>query len=180
MKRIEKLLVPTDLSDNSRRGLLYACSLAAENKGILTILHVANEFVGWELYSDEFTFLEAAGRAWPTDRVLAEANLDVNRFLEPHLKAMKNIPAVNKRLVLGSIAEQIVTVAEEEKADLVVLSPRPNRGFQRILSGSITDRVTRMSPCPVLSVAPPLPSRPWRGAWLRVPFRWSRPRPATI
>ena len=32
MKSIQKLLVPTDLSENSRRGLLYACSLAAENK----------------------------------------------------------------------------------------------------------------------------------------------------
>jgi nucleotide-binding universal stress UspA family protein len=141
---------------------------------------MANEFVGWEVYSDEFTFLEAAGRAWPTDRVLAEASLDVNRFLEPHLAAMKNIPAVNKRLVLGPIAEQIVMVAEEEKVDLVVLSPRRNRGLWRILSGGISDRVTRMSPCPVLSVAPPLPSRPWRGALLPLPFRWSKPRPAAI
>src|SRR5262245_23038886 len=103
MKRIEKLLVPTDLSDNSRRGLLYACSLAAENKGALTILHVANEFAAWELHCDEFSFLESAGRAWPADRALAEANLDVNRFLEPHLETLKNIPVVNKRLVLGSI-----------------------------------------------------------------------------
>lgn len=180
MKRIQKLLVPTDLSDNSRRGLLYACSLATENKGVLTILHVANEFAAWELYCDEFAFLEPAGRAWPTDRVLAEANLDLNRFLEPHLEAMKNIPSVNERLVLGAIPEQIVTVAEEEKADLVVMSPRRHRGLRRILSGGITDRVTRMSPCPVLSVAPPLPSRPWRGALLPVPFRWPRQRPATI
>jgi Universal stress protein family len=112
--------------------------------------------------------------------VLAKANLDLNRFIEPHLAAMQNIPTVNKRLVLGKIAEQIVTVAEEEKADLVVLSPRRNRGLRRILSGGITDRVTRMSPCPVLSVAPPLPSHPWRGALLPVPFRWPRQRPATI
>jgi universal stress protein A len=180
MKRIEKILVPTDLSDNSRRGLLYACSLAAENRGALTILHVANEFAAWELYCDEFSFLESAGRAWPADRALAEANLDVNRFLDPHLETLKNIPAVNKRLVLGSIAEQIVTVAEEEKADLVVMSPRRHRGLRRILSGSITDRVTRMSPCPVLSVAAPLPSQPWRGALLPLVFRWPRPRTANI
>ena len=181
MKRIEKLLVPTDLSDNSRRGLLYACSLARENKGALTILHVTNEFAAWELYSDEFTFLESTTRrAWPTDRVLAEANLDVNRFLEPHLETLKNIPAVNKRLVLGPIAEQIVRVAEEGKADLVVLSPRRHRGLRRIFSGGITDRVTRMSPCPVLSVAAPLPSRPWRGSLLPLVFRWPRQRPATI
>lgn len=64
MKRIQRLLVPTDLSDNSRRGLLYAYSLAAENQGVLTILHVANDLAAWEFYSDEFAFLAPTGRPW--------------------------------------------------------------------------------------------------------------------
>ena len=128
MKSIQKILVPTDLSENSRRGLVYACSLAAENKGIVTILHIANEFDAWELYSDEFSFLEPSRRAWPSDRVLAEANLDLNHFLEQHLEAMKKLSSVTKRVVLGPVAEQIVTVAEEEKADLVVMSPQRHGG----------------------------------------------------
>jgi nucleotide-binding universal stress UspA family protein len=180
MKNIQKLLVPTDLSENSRRGLLYACSLTAENKGVLTILHVANEFDAWELYSDEFSFLELSRRAWPTDRILSEANLDLTHFLEPHLEAMKKLSCVTKRIVLGPVAEQIVTVAEEEKADLVVMSPRRHRGLRHIFRGGITDRVSRMSPCPVLSVTPPLPSRTWRGNLLPAFFGWPRQRTATL
>jgi nucleotide-binding universal stress UspA family protein len=179
MKRIRKLLVPTDFSENSRRGLLYACSLGAENKGDLTVLHVANEFNAWELYTDEFSFLESTTRrAWPTDRALSEANLELNRFLEPHLEAMKELSCVSKRIVLGAIAEQIVTVAEEENADLVVMSPRRHRGLRRILTGGVTDKVSRMSPCPVLSVTPPPPSRAWRGGLLPVFFGWPRQRTA--
>jgi universal stress protein A len=179
MKRIDKLLVPTDLSDNSRRGLLYACSLAADTQGALTILHGQRICrLGGLLRRIHFSRSSRASMAHRSSA--GRSKLDVNRFLEPHLAAMKNIPAVNKRLVLGPIAEQIVMVAEEEKVDLVVLSPRRNRGLWRILSGGISDRVTRMSPCPVLSVAPPLPSRPWRGALLPLPFRWSKPRPAAI
>jgi nucleotide-binding universal stress UspA family protein len=146
MKSIQKLLVTTDLSENSRRGLVYACSLAAENKGVLTILHVANEFDAWELYSDEFSFLEPSRRAWPSDRVLSEANLDLNHFLEQHLEAMKKLSCVTKRVVLGPIAEQIVTVAEEEKADLVVMSPQRHRGLRHVFRSGITDRVSRMPP----------------------------------
>ena len=97
MKNIQKLLVPTDLSENSRRGLLYACSLAAENKGVLTILHVANEFDAWELYSDEFSFLEPSRRAWPTDRILSEAHLDLTHFLEQHLEAMKKLSCCDQK-----------------------------------------------------------------------------------
>ena len=180
MKSIQKILVPTDLSENSRRGLVYACSLAAENKGIVTILHIANEFDAWELYSDEFSFLETSRRSWPSDRVLSEATLDLNHFLEQHLEAMKKLSCVTKRVVLGSIAEKIVTVAEEEKADLVVMSPQRHRGLRHILRSGITDRVSRMSPCPVLSVTPPLPSRAWRGTLRPAFFGWSRQRTATV
>lgn len=180
MKTIQKLLVPTDLSENARRGLLCACSLAGENKGSVTILHVANELAAWELYSDEFSFLIPGSRAWPSDRVLSEASLDLNHFLEPHLEALKQLPCVTKRVVLGPIAEQIITVAEEEKSDLVVMSPRRHRGMRHILRGSITDRVTRMSPCPVLSVTPPLPSRAWRGKLAPVLLGWPRQKTATV
>jgi nucleotide-binding universal stress UspA family protein len=180
MNRIDKLLVPTDLSDNSRRGLLYACSLAAENRTAVTIVHVANEFAAWELYSDEFSFLEPAVRGWPADRILSEASLDLNRFLEPHMDAIKRVSSVTKRCVLGSIPDQIVMTAEEEKADLIVMSPRRHRRLGRLLSRSITERITRMSPCPVLSVAPPLASRPWRGRTSASFFAWPKPRAASI
>lgn len=179
MKTIQKLLVPTDLSENARRGLLYACSLAAENKGIVTVLHIANELAAWELYSDEFSFLAPGSRPWPSDRVLSEASLDLNHFLEPHLEALKKLPCVTKRVVLGPIAEQIAAVAEEEKSDLVVMSPRRHRGMRHILRGSITERVARMSPCPVLSVTSPLPSRAWRGKLVPVFFGWPRQKIAS-
>lgn len=178
MKRIDKLLVPTDLSENSRRGLLYACSLAVENSAALTVLHVANEFAVWELYSDEFSFLDHAACAWPADRVLSEARLDLNRFLEPQLNAMKRLSSVTKRVVLGPIAEQIVTAAEKESADIIVISPRRHRKFLRIFIGSITEKVTRMSPCPVLSVMPPTDTGSWRGKPVATLFGWPRQKAA--
>jgi len=38
-----------------------------------------------------------------------------------------------------------------------------SRGLRHWFGGGITDRVTRLSPCPVLSITQPLPSHPWRG-----------------
>lgn len=162
MKQVKKILVPTDLSDQSRRGFCYACSLATDERADLVVLHIANEFKAWELFADDFGFLYTASRTWPIDRVLAEATLDLNRFLEPHLKLTKNIATITKRVILGSIPEQISAIAGEERADLIVMSPRRHRGVRRFLNRSITDRVSRMSPCPVLSVTSPLPSLHWR------------------
>ncbi len=78
MKNLRTILVATDLSDTSRQGLVYASSLAAEEKGSLVILYVANEFAAWQYYSEEFAWLDGASQPWPRDRVLAEANLDLD------------------------------------------------------------------------------------------------------
>jgi nucleotide-binding universal stress UspA family protein len=180
MKELKKIIVPTDLSEHSRNGLRYACALAAKNKGILMILHVANELDAWQLYADEFTFFAPGGAPWPRDRVLAEAALDLTRFIEPHLEAFQQIPSVTKRVVSGAVPGQIARIAEEEKADLIVMSPRRHRHWLRSFGGSITDRVTRISPCPVLSVTPPLPSRAWQGKLRPALFGWPKYRGANI
>ncbi len=180
MKNLKKILVATDLSDTSRRGLLYACSLAAEEKASLLVLHVANEFAAWEYYSEEFAWLDGASQPWPRDRVLAEANLELNHFLEQHLEILKPIPTVAKRVTLGPVAQRLAAVATEERADLIVLSPHRRHGLRRLLSGDVTAEVTRISPCPVLAVTSPLPSRLWRGR--RVPgwLGWLRPYAANV
>lgn len=179
MKRLSKILVPTDLSENSRRAVNYGGWLAAEDKAALVILHVTNELNARELSCDEFAFISAGQRVWPIDRVLAEATLDLNRFLEPHLESLKKAPCVVKRVLLGSVAPQIVSVAEEERADLIVMSPNRRRGLRHFLIGGVTDRVTRLSPCPVLSITAPAPSRTWRGKLTPI-FNWARLRPAVV
>jgi len=180
MKQVKKILVPTDLSEQSRTGFCYACSLAAEAKADVIALHIASEFNAWELFSDDFGFLDPALRTWPIDRVLAEASLDLNRFLEPHLQLIKSVPTLTKRVVLGSIPDQISSFAGAERADLIVMSPRRHRSMKNFLNRSITERVSRISPCPVLSVNSPLPSPQWSGrTTFPAFFGWSAPRPVT-
>jgi len=173
MKQLEKILIPTDLSEHSRRAMVYGCWLATEQKASLVMLHVANEFHASEFYSDDWSFVQLDGK-WPVDRVLAEASLDLSRFLEPSIASLKKCTRVSKRVVLGSVPQQIAAVAEEEKADLVIMSPRRHAGLRHWLFGSVTDQVTRLSPCPVLSIAEPLPSKPWRGRLGQEVFKWSR------
>jgi universal stress protein A len=171
MKSLDKIIVPTDMSEGSRRAIEYGASLAAGNKGELLILHIANEFAAWELHDDFFGY----SQTWPLDRVLNEAALELNRFLEQHKPALNKVPRLQKRLDLGSIPDKIVARAAAETADLIVLAPRPHRGWQSLFSPGITEKVTRLSPCPVLSIAPLLPSRRWRGKFPPISLGWSGP-----
>jgi nucleotide-binding universal stress UspA family protein len=174
MKYISKILVPTDLSETSQHGIVYGCGLAEEQKASLIVLHVTNEVEAWEPFSEDYGIGRFTGARWSADRIISEAVLDLNRFLEPHLERVKSLPLVSKRVVVGRVAQEIARVAQDEKADLVILSPRRERGLRHWLTGSITDRVTRLSPCPVLSVAPPLASLSWRGRLISANFDWPR------
>jgi universal stress protein A len=175
MMRLKSILVPLDLSQRSKRALRYALSLGTEYSATITALHVANELGSWELYGDELDFMKPVTRVWPVDRVVAEATLELNNFLEPYSETITRLPAVYKRVALGRIADEIVLAAEDLHADLIVMSPRRLSGLKRILTSSITDQVMRVSPCPVLSVTDPLPSQPWRGKLTTRLFGWPRP-----
>ena len=153
MRGIKKVLVPTDLSENSRRGVRYAFSLAAENEAELLVLHVAREFQAWELYPDEMGFIDRGPCRWTADRVVQEATLDLHHFLERHLDDVRRVSAVRKRVVLGDVLEKITEVAQREQSDLIVMAPRPYGSLRRFLFGSTTDRVAREAPCPVLTVS---------------------------
>jgi hypothetical protein len=60
MKQLETILISTDLSEYSRRALVYGCWLATKEKtSSLIILHVANELHAWEFYSDELSFVQS-------------------------------------------------------------------------------------------------------------------------
>jgi nucleotide-binding universal stress UspA family protein len=54
----------------------------------------------------------------------------------------------------GPVVETILTVAEREAADLIVVGTRGTTGFERLLLGSTAESVVRQAVCPVLTIHP--------------------------
>jgi nucleotide-binding universal stress UspA family protein len=166
MLNVKKILLPSDLSESSRTGLRFAFALAAEYRSELLVLHVARSFPVWEI-PDETGFLDPAIFSSERERALAKATQDLVRFLRFQRNELQSF-TLRYKVVFGPIAERIVEEACREEVDLILVSPKPRGSLMRYLSGSITDRVTREAPCPVLSVCPPLIIRPRHGT--TVPF----------
>lgn len=162
MEKTKKILVPTDLSENSRAALRLAFSLGTVNGVEIVVLHVARELSAWKI-PDELSLLEPRFLQWEADRVINEANLDLSRFLEGHRDDFRNNFIVRKKVVRGAVGEKIVDVACLESADLIIMSPNPHGAFRRLFSRSVTERITREAPCPVLSVCPPRMQEPPHG-----------------
>ncbi|MFP4322876.1 MAG: universal stress protein [Anaerolineales bacterium] len=78
-----------------------------------------------------------------------------NAYLDTKLReARQHVPASIKRVISGEPASGIIQVAEEEKAEAIVMSTHGRSGISRWVFGSITQKVLSAAPCPVLVVPP--------------------------
>jgi len=161
MKDLKKIVVPVDLTAGARVGLEFALALAADNGAELIVLHVAHPYQAWQVM-DENGIGSGYVCRWEADRIVRETLLDLIRFIEPSLRKAPRVEKLRRSVALGDIVDKIVEVAAVEKTDLIVMSPRRRGTLSRLILGSVTDKVTRLAPCPVLSVCRETP-RPRRG-----------------
>jgi len=56
-------------------------------------------------------------------------------------------------MLRGNAADEIVRTAGEEEIDLIVIATHGRTGLDRLIFGSVAEKVVRLAPCPVLTVA---------------------------
>jgi nucleotide-binding universal stress UspA family protein len=143
--RIRRILVPHDFSDTAARALAFALDLAEVLGARVTLMHA----------------YEVPAFAFPEGPALsAELVDDLERGARAGLDgvaARANRPGVEVDTVLrrGVAWSEIVTYAQECGANLIVVGTHGRRGFERMLLGSVAEKVVRTAPCPVLTVHGP-------------------------
>jgi universal stress protein A len=147
MKKVEKILAPTDLSELSRVGLEYALELASGWGAEVTVYLVAN---AGELASYKASSLED---------LLAKHQQALSGFLNEHFAKLLPLVEVHEKVEIGSPATNIIAEAENQGSDLIVMSTHDRTGLAHVLMGSVTEQVVRNSGCPVFSVHPPKSSK---------------------
>ena len=138
------ILCPTDFSENSTAALRVATDLARQNQATLIVLHVADT-----LGPENLGIAEAQTRLQPEAHV-AELWQQLNRMAP-------DVPGLDTRRLLreGDPAAVIEQVVREQHCDLVVMGTHGRTGLDRLLMGSIAERILRRCPCPALIVKYP-------------------------
>ncbi len=143
MKKIEKILAPTDLSDLSGLGVSYALELARGWGASVTVYYVADAA---EL---------ANYKARSLDGLIERHQQSLSQFLNEHFANLLASVEVASKVELGTPASNIVAEAEKSGYDLIVMSTHGRTGVAHMLMGSVTEQVLRNATCPVFSVRPP-------------------------
>jgi len=151
MITIKNVLVATDFSPASTAALRYGLALARNFGGRLHVLHVVDDLTARLAYADAsmagFSPVEMQAEM---ERVAAGA---LHALLSDDDRA--NVQATMVLRVNHNAAREITDYAKEASIDLVVVGATGRGVIDRMLMGSVADKVLRRAPCPVLAVRHP-------------------------
>jgi nucleotide-binding universal stress UspA family protein len=144
MINLKRILVPTDFSESARHALTYAVSFAREYKAEIVLLHVVeNLTVGYA--SDLFP----VPMAEVFEEISGYAKIELGKLAtEVRSKGAE----VREQVIQGKPSAEILRIAREEAADMIVLGTHGKGLLDQALFGSTAERVLRKAPCPVLTV----------------------------
>jgi universal stress protein A len=142
----QRIVVATDFSDSSEAAWALAQRMGAALHSDVVLVHV---FVPPLVYGEPAVALGGADVYESAERWVEET---LSRWA-----GSARAQGVSVRTVVrtGTAHEEIVAVATEERADVIVMGTHGRAGLARVLIGSVAERVIRFAPCPVLTVRTP-------------------------
>ena len=145
MIRIKKILAPTDFSELSRPAVREALELAIERGSTVIVYHVIGEDVDW---------FDKDDRLNPATALVPQHKETLHQFIHDNFADLAAQATIVEVVEAGVPYHRIVKKAEEESADMIVMSTHGRTGLEQIMLGSVTAKVVARASCPVLSIRP--------------------------
>jgi nucleotide-binding universal stress UspA family protein len=143
--KIAKIIAPTDLSKLSRAALRYAMDLAVTQDAEVVVYHVISEDGDWFDKDDALN---------PAMALVPKQKQRLAEFVKENCAEFFGKVKIDEIVEVGVPYKEIVHKAEEEKADLIVMSTHGRTGLEQVMVGSVTAKVVARATCPVLSIRP--------------------------
>ncbi|HTN71376.1 MAG TPA: universal stress protein [Methylomirabilota bacterium] len=145
MPRFRKIFCPVDFSEHSMRAYQLALSVASHYGARLLVQHVVEL---WRYPCADFA---------PSPELMEGFYRTLRERGEEKLQQLVQTCAYNEvrteSVVQGKSApDYILAFAEDQNVDLIVMGTHGRRGFNKLMLGSVTERVMRNASCPVLTV----------------------------
>src|SRR5258706_12935216 len=144
--QIKDILIPYDFSETAALALEHAVFMAKLCKAQISLLHVI----------ETYSFTSAISHAFSKSQSEFESKIEEST----KIKLQEIADAIHKKSAIpvkfttevGSIYKQIVKVAHDIHANIIIMGTHGASGFQEFLMGSNAFRVVTSSPCPVITV----------------------------
>jgi len=151
IRHIRRIVTPIDFSDNSRLIADSSAFMASKYGASLNLVFVVQNF---EDYSGFFVPQMHVPNL--EDELMQGAVDRMETFVEEMASVFKEfgLSDINHKVLMGDVAEQIVDYATEIGADMIVMGTHGYKGLEKIMFGSVADKVVRSALCPVTTINP--------------------------
>jgi nucleotide-binding universal stress UspA family protein len=138
------IVVGIDGSDGATRAAEYAVEIARRWGSKVLLVTVVRPPEGWW----------GIGGAPPTPEALSTALIEGQRQILDEVEEHLDLEGVDHDTIeeLGDPVNRIVAVCEDNDADLLVIGRRGAGLVERVILGSVADRLCHLAPCPVLLI----------------------------
>ena len=147
--RLRQILLPTDFSGCANYAVPYAAAVARATGARIICVHVVEAVVPAVGYTG---LAEPMPIADISEQLEDSAERELPKLTD--CEELKGVE-VEEVIVHGDAAAEIVSLAEEREADLIVIASHGRTGLGRMIFGSTAEAVVRHASCPVLVVKPP-------------------------
>jgi nucleotide-binding universal stress UspA family protein len=142
MQAITHIITPVDLEEHSNKLIEYAAYMADKLGAKLTLIHVLepiHTIVDIEMGSST---LEKY-----TENRLQTARDFLQKLAAPY-------PECTTKILQGVIVDAIVDFAKSKKAEMIIIGTHGSKGIEKLLLGSVAERVVKNAHCPTLVMNP--------------------------
>lgn len=146
MSEFKRILFPVDLSDSSAKIVPFVRTMASRFDSRLHLLFVARVF---EYFSG--MYVPPPSIADFEKQVVEGAEKRLYEFADEHFKDMAHTKST---VVSGEPAEGILNYIDSAGIDLVIMGTHGRKGLDKVIFGSVADRIVRSAPVPVMVVNP--------------------------
>lgn len=151
MQPVRTILTPIDFSDNAGKIVKAAAYVAGTFKAELHLIFVVQNFEDYSGF-----FVPPVNLPNLEEELFASAQQQMEAFVEEYGEMLKTagVPKVNSKVVSGDVAEEILKYAARKKAQLIIMGTHGYKGLERIMFGSVAEKVVKTACCPVMTINP--------------------------
>ena len=145
MKKISKIICALDLSQHSGLVADYAVMMAKAFDAEILAVYAApalTQYVGFHVPPSSIENF--------VGEIVAGAEKTMEEFVAEHFKDVK----ATGKVVNGYAAEEILNLVERSGADLIIMGTHGRKGIDRILFGSVAEKIVKSAAVPVMTVRP--------------------------
>ena len=151
INEIKRVVTPVDFSDNSKLIAESSAYLAGKFEASMHLVFIVQNFEDYSgFFVPQMTLPTLEGE------LVESAEIKMASFCEGMTEYCETagVKELSYKVFMGDVGEKIVDYANEIEADLIVMGTHGYKGLEKIMFGSVADKVVRAAGCPVLTINP--------------------------